>query len=221
MTVFSSPSPSTRRHVFVPLAALLASFACVAEPAAAADSPWASFDKLRASLERGGPQTVRFTQTFLPAGFEQGETETGTLAISLPKCLRWDYGEPFPKSFLLCQDIVYYWNPGETRGHRYPVENEEAPGLDFFLLTTDDLRLRYNATARREGGGLRVQLLPIRPTDDVVSLEVLLDANAARVLRLSYQDSEGNTTRFELSDYRPGAEPGTFVPPAGVEWEEP
>jgi hypothetical protein len=164
---------------------------------------------------------VRFTQTFLPAGFEQGETETGTLAISLPTCLRWDYGEPFPKSFLLCQDTVYYWNPGEVRGHRYPVENEEAPGLDFFLLTTDDLRLRYNATAEQLDGRLHVHLQPIRPTDDVVSLEVLLDPRTDRVLRLSYEDAEGNTTRFELEGYQPGADPGLFEPPAGVEWEEP
>jgi outer membrane lipoprotein-sorting protein len=219
MLVIASLLPPRHRKP-TSFAAFLA-LALAAAPSVAADSPWTVFDKLRGSLASAGPQSVRFTQTFLPAGFDQGETETGTLAISLPKCLRWDYGEPFPKSFLLCQETVYYWNPGETRGHRYPVENEEAPGLDFFLLTTDDLRLRYNATAEQEDDGLHVQLSPIRPTDDVVALEVLLDAKAGRVKRLSYQDSEGNTTRFELADYRPGVEPGTFVPPAGVEWEEP
>jgi outer membrane lipoprotein-sorting protein len=192
-----------------------------AAPSSAAESPWSAFDQLRVALRRDGPLTVRFTQTFLPAGFDQGETETGTLAIALPDCLRWDYGEPFPKRFLLCQETVYYWNPGEARGHRYPVENEEAPGLDFFLLTTDDLRLRYNATADQIDDGLHVHLEPIRPTDDVVSLEVLLDPAKERVLRLAYQDAEGNTTRFELADYRTGTEAGIFEPPAGVEWEEP
>jgi outer membrane lipoprotein-sorting protein len=203
------------------LSAALLALASTAAPATAAESPWQAFDQLRVALQRTGPQTVRFTQTFLPAGFEQGETETGILAIALPDCLRWDYGEPFPKSFLLCKDTVYYWNPGETRGHRYPVENEEAPGLDFFLLTTDDLRLRYNATADQVDNGLHVHLQPIRPTDDVVSLEVLLDAKAERVLRLAYEDAEGNTTRFELSDYRAGTEDGVFEPPTDIEWEEP
>jgi outer membrane lipoprotein-sorting protein len=219
MLAFPSSSPETRHHPTL-LAALVA-LAISAAPATAADSPWRVFEQLRGALQRTGPQTVRFTQTFLPAGFEQGETETGTLAISLPDCLRWDYGEPFPKSFLLCQDTVYYWNPGEVRGHRYPVENEEAPGLDFFLLTTDDLRLRYNATADQVDEGLHVLLQPIRPTDDVVSLEVLLDAKAERVLRLAYQDAEGNSTRFELSDYRAGTEDGLFEPPPNIEWEEP
>lgn len=203
------------------LLASLVALALASMPAGATDSPWQALDQLRATFARTGPQTARFTQTFLPAGFEDGETETGTLAISLPDCLRWDYGEPFPKTFLLCQDTVYYWNPGEVRGHRYPVQNEEAPGLDFFLLTTDNLRLRYNATAERIADGLHVHLAPIRPTDDVVSLEVLLDVGGERVLRLAYEDAEGNNTRFELTDYRSGVQPGIFEPPAGIEWEEP
>lgn len=201
-------------------AAVAAVLLLAAAASEASDNPWQAFDQLRAHLRSDGPYTVEFRQSFVPAGFSDGEQETGKLFIGLPECLRWDYGDPFAKSFLLCGDTAYYWNPGEPSGHRYPVANEEAPGLDFFLLTTDDLRLRYNATAQRSSEGLRVHLDPIRPTDDVVSLEVLLDTDDGLVRSLGYRDAEGNETTFVLSDYRVAAPAGIFEPPAGVEWED-
>ena len=161
-------------------------------------------------------------QSFIPSGFGDGEEETGRLWISLPTCLRWDYGEPFPKSFLLCDDTAYYWNPGEATGSRYPIENEEAPGLDFFLLTSAELRLRYNATSERlTSGNVHIALEPIRPTDDVVSLEVVVDTDNDWIAELGYEDSEGNRTWFSLTGFVVGAPPGTFAPPAGVTWEDP
>ncbi|HVS13088.1 MAG TPA: outer membrane lipoprotein carrier protein LolA [Thermoanaerobaculia bacterium] len=206
---------------------LLAGLLVVALPLGAApvhddSNPWSLFDRVRAELQGKSPLSARFVQTFVPAGFSQGETEEGRLSISLPRCLRWDYGEPFPKSFLLCDDTAFYWNPGETSGHRYPIEDEEAPGLDFFLLSSADLRLRYNATSERLGTGLyHVALEPIRPTDDVVALEVVIDPDSDRIVELSYQDSEANRTRFVLTDFEQGAAPGTFAPPAGMTWEDP
>lgn len=191
---------------------------------AAADdtNPWSLFDRVRASLQGESPLSVVFVQSFIPSGFGDGEEETGTLWISLPTCLRWDYGEPFPKSFLLCDETAYYWNPGESSGSRYPIENEEAPGLDFFLLTSSQLRLRYNATSERlTSGNVHIALEPIRPTEDVVALEVVVDTDNDRIVELGYEDAEGNRTWFSLEGFVKGAPPGTFSPPAGVTWEDP
>jgi outer membrane lipoprotein-sorting protein len=219
-------TPPHRRHALLWFAFLVATLAATSTASAAAvaddSNPWSLFDRVRAELQGKSPLSAHFVQTFVPAGFTQGEEEEGRLSISLPRCLRWDYGEPFPKSFLLCDDTAFYWNPGETSGHRYPIEDEEAPGLDFFLLTSSDLRLRYNASSERLDSGLyHVSLEPLRPTDDVVALEVLIDPETDRIVALSYQDSEGNRTRFVLSDFEQGAEPGTFAPPAGITWEDP
>lgn len=206
------------------LAALPLLAVATASPAGAADdtNPWSLFDRVRAELQGKSPLAAHFVQNFIPSGFGDGEQEEGTLWMSLPQCLRWDYGEPFPKSFLLCDDTAYYWNPGEPSGKRYPIENEEAPGLDFFLLTSADLKLRYNATSERlTDGRIHIALEPIRPTDDVVSLEVVVDPENDRIVELGYADSEGNRTWFALSDYAQGAPPGTFSPPAGVTWEDP
>ena len=197
--------------------------------ASAADTnPWDALELVRANLVAKSPLSARFKQTFMFAGFNEGETEEGVLAVSLPHCLRWNYEGDFPKCFLLCDDLAYYWNPGEKLGHRYPVEDEEAPGLDFFLLDSDDLRLRYNASAtKRDDGILEITLLPTEPTPDVTRVEILVKNDASSmsspgpsILSLSYNDDEGNVTLFELTPFEPGAKPGTFAPPAEMEWED-
>ena len=208
------------RHLHaLPLAALLL---LAGTGANAADSnPWTALESLRGGLRAQSPLQADFVQTYTPAGFTEGETEEGRVAISLPHCLRWDYAEPFAKSFLLCGDTAWFWNPGEPRGHRYPVRNQEAPGFDFFLMDTGELQLRYNARSRRTARGLEVELQPIEPTEEVARAHVVIDTENSRVLSLGYEDAEGSTTRFELREYRQGAEQGQFTAPADIEWEDP
>lgn len=193
------------------------------DAAAARDAdPFAVLEALRGKLLAASPLEARFVQTFYATGFEEGDEESGKLAIALPRCLRWDYGDPFPKSFLLCEQTAYYWNPGEHSGKRYPIEDEETPGLDFFLLMPEELRSRYEATMTHpEPGRSRIDLIPHQPTPDVVALHVLVDDEAERLRELSYEDEEGNRTRFELFDYTPGADTALFEPPEGMKWEEP
>ena len=218
--------------VLVAVTATVASFVLPnAGVARAADTnPWDALELVRANLVAKSPLTARFKQTFLFAGFSEGETEEGVLAVSLPHCLRWNYEGDFPKCFLLCDDVAHYWNPGERLGHRYPVEDEESPGLDFFLLGSDELRLRYNASSTKKSDGLlEIVLLPISPTPDVTRVEILIEdtpsggsggaAGGSRIRSLSYSDEEGNVTLFELTPFEPGAKPGTFTPPAEMEWE--
>jgi hypothetical protein len=186
------------------------------------EDPWRVLAALRAELTQAGPLTARFVQTFVATGFDEGDEEAGGLAMSLPRCLRWDYGEPFPKSFLLCDLTSYYWNPGETSGQRYPIEDEEAPGLDFFLRTPDELEARYEAhLAALERGLVRIDLVPREPIHEVVALHLLVEVESNRLRELSYEDADGNRTRFELFDYAPGADAALFEPPAGMQWEEP
>lgn len=184
-------------------------------------NPWTALQELRSGLEGDGPMRARFVQTYIPAGFSTGEQENGWFAVALPDCLRWDYNEPYPKAFLLCGKTVYYWSPGESTGQKYAFESEEEPGLDFFLLTIDDLRLRYNAATQQESdGSLLIQLLPIRASDQVVEAQVRLDPSHRRLRTLTYRDVEGNLTRFDIRGYERGAASELFAPPSDVTWEE-
>jgi outer membrane lipoprotein-sorting protein len=194
-----------------------------ADDTASADATWAAIGEFRSNLESQSPLGSSFVQTYLPEGFSSGDSERGVLLISLPDCLRWDYSDPFPKSFLLCEDTAWYWNPGETVGQRYGVDRQ-TPGLDFFLLPTETLRDRYSASSSKNpDGSLSVTLIPNQPSDDVVSATLLLTANDRRLDALSYTDIEGNRTHFEMSDYRTRQtfETALFAPPNEVEWQDP
>lgn len=199
-------------------------FGFAAAPAPAAADPWRVLDDFRRGIETSGPLSAGFVQTFVPFGFapEDGETERGSLAIDLPGCLRWDYSPPFEKAFLLCGRTVHHWNPGETVGQRYDLSEQPAPGLDFLLLTTSELRGRYEAEQdAAEGNRLRLVLRPLEPSEDVVEVQVVIDAANQRLRELTYYDAQRNENRFLIGDYRSGAPPGRFEPPAGVDWEEP
>src|SRR5689334_8834025 len=93
--------------------------------------PWAVLKTVRQSLVEAGPTGANFVQTFTAAGFSSGDQESGRLALQLPDCMRWDYTNPFPKSFLLCGGTVHAWNEGDQTGRRYRVDRKNEPGLDL------------------------------------------------------------------------------------------
>lgn len=186
------------------------------------DDAWALLASVRDSLTEAGPTVADFVQTFVPAGFTSGETESGILAVHLPECLRFDYEEPYPKSFLLCGDTAHYWNRDDRTGRRYPVDRQEEPGLDLVLLGLEQLRERYRVErGEARDGHAVVTLEALEDSGDLRSATFRVDRQAQRLVGLSYADREGNVTRFEITGYHPLDDPDRFEPPTGIEWREP
>jgi outer membrane lipoprotein-sorting protein len=200
------------------LAASVALALAIGSPAGAEDSPWQSIETFRKNLARRSPFTAAFVQTYLPEGFSTGEKETGRMALHLPECLRWDYGEPYPKSFILCGDVIHYWNGGEKEGHIEEIEAKREPGLDLLLVPVEELQRRYSATAKRTAQGMTLTLRPTEPNEFVTEATLEIDAKLDRLRVLRYVDPEGNRTEFAISDYQAGIKNGTFNPPRDIKW---
>jgi outer membrane lipoprotein carrier protein len=203
------------------LLALLPMAALAALPALGQDvDPWTMLKNVRQSLVDAGPTGANFVQTFTAAGFSSADQESGRLALSLPDCMRWDYTNPFPKSFLLCGGTVHAWNEGDPTGHRYRVDRKNEPGLDLLLLGVDELKARYQATTKTlEGGKIEISLIPKKK--DVAALTdaaVTVDPESHRVVAIGYHDREGNLTRFEITGYQELSRQGGFSPPGTVRW---
>ena len=208
------------------LAVLFGVCLALAPPAFAADgqdgAAWRTLDSLRQALTAAGPTRTDFTQTYVPAGFSSGETERGAMSLSLPECLRWDYTEPYSKTFLLCGDQAHYWNAEDESGRRYTVDREAEPGLDLLMLSVDTLRRRYRASQEAVGdGSVRVTLEPVDDAGTLAEASLLVSTDEQRLSGVTYRDREGNLTRFALSAPRPLDADGVFEPPAGVRWSEP
>jgi catechol 2,3-dioxygenase-like lactoylglutathione lyase family enzyme len=140
------------------------------------------------------------------------------VALDLPRCVRWDYDDPYPKSFLLCGEQLWSWNPGEPVGHLYDLDQTQ-PGLDLLLLAVPELQKRYTAQAQAAGGSTRVTLTPRAGAQNTLrDAAILLDGDR-RIRELSYRDAEGNRTTFRFSGRQDAGSRASFTPPDGVKWE--
>jgi hypothetical protein len=193
-----------------------------AAPVGAAEDPWAALDRLRRAMAGDRALVADFVQTFTPAGFASGEVESGRVAISLPDCLRWDYREPYSKSFLVCGARAHSWVDGEPRGQRTTIEARHEMGLDLLLLPIAELRQRYEVSAGVTAEGqLDMVLVPVAADSPLAAANLALDVGRDRLVALEYRDREGNVTSFRFDDYRPLEDHDVFSPPAGIEWQDP
>lgn len=206
--------------------ALLAAVAAFPLVSSAQDTAtaWSVLDTARKSLAASGAERADFVQTYVPAGFSSGEEEAGRIAFRLPDCLRWDYAEPYPKSFLLCGEQVYSWNPEDRRGQTAPVDRQNQPGLDLLLLPIDELSGRYDARAEdQRDGRVAVHLEPragMAGRTELTDATLVVDTRQDRLVEVSYQDREGNRTTFRISGYERLGDRTVFEPPRGIDWEQ-
>ncbi len=140
--------------------------------------------------------------------------------MRLPDCARWDYGGSFPKSYLLCDQLAYSWNPDETSGRRFEISPDEQEGLDLLRLNVDDLRRHYNATAETTAEGVEIRLTPVGEIATISQATLTLTADHRRLVSLTFYDGEGNSTVFTLGEYRSAHDSNLFTPPVALEWLE-
>lgn len=210
------PCPTPRRRGLALLVLSLATAICAR--AADVTDPWMLLGELRDNLEA---TTMRagFVQIYQPAGFSSGDRETGYLYLSLPACVRWDYEEPYPKTFLLCENTIHTWNPGEQAGRRFLFPESDEPGIDLLRLQLEDLRQRYDGRVEeREDGSLEIILSPRSESPAIVEARVTMDDQRRELTNLSYRDLEGNVSRFEIMGYVPVDASDRFEVPEGLDW---
>lgn len=221
-SIRSNPSRASRRPslggTVAAVLLLVGATALVPSPAAGDEEAWRLLEGARQRLVESSPLAARFVQSYVPAGFSSGDEESGRLYLALPTCLRWDYEAPYPRSYMLCGRTVWSWSPDEPVGDRLLEVSREEAGIDFLLLSTERLRERYEA--RLENGtsaAARVLLEPKRDEVAFTRATIDLEADSGRPCQISYVDRQGNTTRFELTDYRPAEDEAIFEPP-DIRW---
>lgn len=200
---------------------LAVAFCLLAATPALATSPWELLEDVRVAFEEDGPLTGKFEQTYIPAGFSDGDVESGHLSLWLPRCLRWNYEEPQQKNFLLCDEEVWFWNQEDEGGRHYEIDPQEEPGLDLLMLGVSELRESYVADSEKLADGTyRISLSLPADVEGDFSATIHLDPVARRVVGLEYTDDEGNLTRFAISDYQKLAHTALFQPPQDIEWTD-
>ncbi len=204
------------------LRALFALLLAGAAPLAAAEAsrdPWRTLEKLRGALAASGALAATFTQSYVPAGFTSGDSERGTLALTMPDCFRWDYVEPVPKAFLVCGATAWSWVEGEPRGQRATLATDRAIGLDLLLLSAGELSHRYRAQqATLPAGDTEILFEPLDSESELVAANLVVDAAGERPVGLEWRDREGNVSSFRFTHWHSFAATDEFSPPPSLEW---
>jgi hypothetical protein len=211
---------SIRLRPLVIAALLLSAFLPATAEAEESSDPWETLERVRAVSETAGILSADFDQSYIPAGFDTAEKRSGRMFMELPDCLRVEYSEPYPESYLICGGVVHAWNPEDGSGRRYLVDPEDEPGLDLLLLSTGELRRRYQATVE-EGtdGALEILLEPHVTTERLREAAFTVRPQSHRIVGIRYRDADGGATTFELENYQAVEGRDVFTAPRDIEWQ--
>jgi outer membrane lipoprotein carrier protein len=198
-----------------PVAALLAASPGVAQStaqdlAARVDH---HYDQLH-SLKAG------FTESY--AGLGKQRTESGTLLLSKPGRMRWDYSSAAGKIFLLDGKYAWFYTQGAAQ-----VQRIDAKKLDDlrsplrFLLGHTQLEKELDAltVAAASNGNFTLTGVPKGQGDRIAHLKLTVTP-AGMILALEVEETDGALTRFTFTGEIPNApipaDAFHYTPPAGV-----
>jgi outer membrane lipoprotein carrier protein len=161
-----------------------------------------------------------FTETY--AGLGTHKSESGTLLLSKPGRMRWDYSSPAGKIFLLDGKFAWFYARGDAQVQRIPAKelDDLRSPLRFLLGHTqlekemDSLSLAtaangcFTLNGQPKGQEKRVTRLTLTVTD------------AGIINAIEIEEPDGALTRFTFTDEQPNpaipVEIFHFVPPPGV-----
>jgi len=163
---------------------------------------------------------VHFAETY--AGIGTSRTEEGTLLLSKPSEMRWDYEQPTRKLFLIDGKFAYFYVLGDNK-----AEKIEAKKLDDlrsplrFLLGKTHLESEMNNLHLTRSAPTDFDLEGIpKGMENRVSRVTITATPTGQILALRIEERDGAVTTFKFSDFdtapKLGPEAFRFEPPTGV-----
>jgi outer membrane lipoprotein carrier protein len=172
---------------------------------------------------------VRFQQHYWSSAYRRTTTSRGTLSISRPGRIRFDYTTPSGKVVVSDGSSFTYYEPGEEgeagQFWRGSADGASA-GLGFLTGTARldrDYRLRLRERSSSDPPNTDALVLVPRGSDPHVQQIVLFVSHAAGtegvVMRVAVQDHEDNWNRFDFSSFSfdaIGEGAFSYTPPSGA-----
>jgi len=196
--------------------------ACLALPALAADAGLArTLAAIETRYNSAATLQVLFREDYTPPG-RPHRSESGTLTLSRPGRMRWEYSQPVGKLWVSDGKTVSMYLPQENRVERAPLkESGDARVPLAFLLGKLHFDKEFrNIEGRPEGGGMRILAEPKTDTLPYSQVEFLVSAqNQIREVKLTGFDKSILVYSFDQEKMNPPAEAKLFrmVVPAGAE----
>lgn len=162
-----------------------------------------ALDRLAAALRGAAGWQAGFVQKYTPEGFDTGTTESGTLTLSPPSLLRFDYTSGAPRVFASDGSIGRLVDPGA--GSCTAVRLDSGAWGRLPLAAALD-----PAASRRaflvDAGGRTLRLVPKDPTPELAEITIHLDTGGLPA-DLTVRDASGSRNEFTFSGWQRRAPP--------------
>ena len=166
---------------------------------------------------------ARFVEIY--AEGNQNRAESGTLYLSKPGRMRWQYEQPQRKLFLVDGHHVWLYVAGDRQAQRSDLKNSDDLKTPLrFLLGHTHLKkelggLSYGGLNPMHAGDTVIRGVPTRMTDQY--REVILEVTPSFLIdRIVIRGVDGSQTDIRLSAIQPNAPIAEslfhFTPPPGV-----
>ncbi|MBZ5588177.1 MAG: outer membrane lipoprotein carrier protein LolA [Acidobacteriia bacterium] len=170
-----------------------------------------ALDRLAAVLREAKAWQAGFIQRYTPEGFEAGTTEKGTLTLSQPALLRFDYTSAAPRIFATDGSVGRLVDQG--------AGSCDAVRLDAGAWGRLPLAVALDPQAARrafviDSSGPTLRLVPKEPTPELAEITMTLSADGLPS-GLTVRDASGNRNQFTFSGWQRRTElPPSFFRPS-------
>lgn len=164
-----------------------------------------------------------FSESYQGMGMER--TESGTLLLSKPGRMRWDYGSPPGKLFLIDGKYAWFYTPGDRQVQRIPAKQlDDLRSPLRLLLGHTDLEKELTGlhlAGGPLGHGYAVLIGQPKGQEKRVNRILLeVDPDTGAIATIEIDEADGAITRFTFTDQKPDVpvspETFRFTPPPGV-----
>ncbi len=151
--------------------------------------------------------TADFEQAYVGGALKRRTVESGTVAISKPGRMRWDYLAPEPKQFISDGQRIYFYVPADRQVRVSPMPaDDRAPTPILFLAGRGNLLrdFRVEETTPPAGAtGVRaLRLEPTQPEPEYSSLTLVVATTTFQLRQLVVVDTQGGSSTFTFRNLR-------------------
>jgi outer membrane lipoprotein carrier protein len=163
--------------------------------------------------------TAHFTERYRGMGIDR--TESGTLTLSKPGRMRWEYDAPAGKIFVLDGKSAVSYTPGDSQALRTPAKqlDDLRSPLRFLLGHTEIAKELDGLTMTLVNGGYTLSGVPKGMHQTVQSIGITVDLDG-QITAMRIVEADGAETSFAFTDIHENvATPDSdfaFTPPPGV-----
>jgi outer membrane lipoprotein carrier protein len=147
--------------------------------------------------------TAGFAESYAGLGMER--TESGTLWLSKPGRMRWDYSSPAGKFFLIDGKFAYFYSTGDAQVQRIAAKDlDDLRSPLRFLLGHTQLEKEVTGLkiAAAPDGSFTLTGQPKGQEQRVAKLTLTVTA-AGTITGIDVEETDGAVTRFTFSGERP------------------